>query len=100
MDFLDGLSTDNLANITNLNDDSGLLCAELKYDNSWQWVSCLSEERHYFVCQIHKLYHSSSALADDIVYYMRPNNVKLPAMPSFENPIGRGQRTNRIKHEK
>ena len=120
MNFLNGLPTDNLANMTNLNDDSGLLCAELKYDSTWQWASCLSQQRLYFVCQTPKLYANSSpsksnagktagtvigvllaiAVVAAVIYYVRRNNVKLPAMPSFENPIGRGQRTNGIKHEK
>lgn len=119
VDFLNGLPIDDLANMTDLNDDSGLLCAKLMYDNSWQWGSCVSQERHYFVCQTPKLYASSSdsgssgktagivigvllaiAAVAGVLYYMRRSNMKMPAMPSFDNPLSRGQRTTGIKPQK
>ena len=56
IDFMNGLPTDDLANTTNLNDDSGILCAVLKADATWEWGSCLSSQRHYFVCKTDKIY--------------------------------------------
>ena len=64
---MNGLPLDDLSNTTDLNDDSGLLCAYLKPDGSWQWGSCLSAERHYFVCETHKLYPKNMTTALPIV---------------------------------
>ena len=55
LDFSNGLSTKHL-NSTDLNDDSGLFCATIKYDGTWSWNSCLGSEKHFFVCQTIKIY--------------------------------------------
>ena len=58
LDFLNGLTVpvEDASNGTNLNDDSGILCGELRWDLTWNWVPCASNERNYFVCQISKIY--------------------------------------------
>ena len=58
LDFLNGLTVpvEDASNGTNLNDDSGILCGELRWDLTWNLVPCASNERNYFVCQISKIY--------------------------------------------
>ena len=97
--------------IVNLNDQR---CVESQIaDAKWTLTPCGGDERNYFVCEVPKIYGSSSssggnggrtagivigvligiaALVALGIFITRRMNLKVPEMPSFDNPLSRNQR--------